>query len=177
MVDEMHEMHDPRRQGHPMSTHTVVIGQQNVADPRSRSGRTMRAAIFEASGVIKVADRSHPVVDEPTDAVVRVVLTCVSGGDLFYYRGVSPVEPGPIGHEFVGVVEDVGADVRGIARGDLVIAPSEYSDGTRSGSSVMVTTSTSAPSTGPARPGSGGRRFAAKAASRPVASRRTSRSR
>src|SRR6266566_5643807 len=84
----------------------------------------MRAAIFEASGVIKVADRSYPVVTEPTDAVFRVVLACVCGGDLWYYRGESLSEPGPTGHEFIGVVADVGADVRGIAKGDLVIAPS-----------------------------------------------------
>jgi threonine dehydrogenase-like Zn-dependent dehydrogenase len=89
----------------------------------------MRAAIFEASGVIRVGERPYPVVAEPTDAVVRVVLACVCGGDLWIYRGESPYQPGPIGHEFVGVVEDIGTDVRGIARGDLVIAPSAYSDG------------------------------------------------
>jgi threonine dehydrogenase-like Zn-dependent dehydrogenase len=112
-----------------VSTPTVVIGEQNVAEPHTRRGRTMRAAIFEAPGVIKVADRPYPVVVEPTDAVVRVVLACVCGGDLWYYRGESPSEPGPLGHEFIGVVADVGADVRGIAEGDLVIAPSAYSDG------------------------------------------------
>jgi hypothetical protein len=58
------------------------------------------------------------------------VLTCVCGGDLWQYRRESPFESGPIGHEFVGVVEDVGSDVRGIANGDLVIAPTAYSDGT-----------------------------------------------
>jgi threonine dehydrogenase-like Zn-dependent dehydrogenase len=66
-------------------------------------------------------------VAEPTDAVVRVVLACVCGSDLWYYRGESPFEPGPIGHEFVGVVEDVGADVRALSAGDLVIAPFAYS--------------------------------------------------
>jgi threonine dehydrogenase-like Zn-dependent dehydrogenase len=95
-----------------------------------RSDRTMRAAIIEAPGQIAVGDRPYPVLVEPTDAVVRVVLTCVCGGDLWQYRGESPFEPGPIGHEFVGVVEDLGGDVGGIAKGDLVIAPTAYSDGT-----------------------------------------------
>jgi threonine dehydrogenase-like Zn-dependent dehydrogenase len=90
----------------------------------------MRAAIIEAPGEIRVGDRPYPVVVAPTDAVVRVVLTCVCGGDLWQYRGESPFEPGPIGHEFVGVVEHVGSDVRGIATGDLVIAPTAYCDGT-----------------------------------------------
>jgi threonine dehydrogenase-like Zn-dependent dehydrogenase len=52
------------------------------------------------------------------------------GSDLWYYRGDSPFEPGPIGHEFVGVVEDVGSEVHNVAKGDFVIAPFAYSDGT-----------------------------------------------
>ena len=67
---------------------------------------------------------------EPTDAVVRVVMGCVCGSDLWYYRGESDHAVGSIGHEFIGVVEDIGADVDGIRRGDLVIAPFIYSDGT-----------------------------------------------
>jgi threonine dehydrogenase-like Zn-dependent dehydrogenase len=90
----------------------------------------MRAAIIDAPGEIRVGDRPYPFVVEPTDAVVRVVLTCVCGGDLWQYRGESPSEPGPIGHEFVGVVEDIGNDVHSIANGDLVIAPTAYCDGT-----------------------------------------------
>ena len=97
---------------------------------RARANRTMRAAIIDAPGDIGVGDRPYPVVVEPTDAVVRVVLTCVCGGDLWQYRGESPFEPGPIGHEFVGVVEDAGTAVRGLAAGDLVIAPTAYCDGT-----------------------------------------------
>jgi threonine dehydrogenase-like Zn-dependent dehydrogenase len=90
----------------------------------------MRAAVFEGPRSIEVTDRPDPVVAEPTDAVVRVVLACVCGSDLWYYRGESPFEPGPIGHEFVGVVEDVGAEVNDIAKGDFVIAPFAFSDGT-----------------------------------------------
>jgi threonine dehydrogenase-like Zn-dependent dehydrogenase len=90
----------------------------------------MRAAVFNEPRSISVADRRDPVIVEPTDAVVRVVLACVCGSDLWYYRGETPFEPGPIGHEFVGVVEDVGSDVQDVKKGDFVIAPFAYSDGT-----------------------------------------------
>ena len=90
----------------------------------------MRAAVFNEPGSISVVDRPDPVIAESTDAVVRVVLACVCGSDLWYYRGESPFEPGPIGHEFVGVVEDVGSEVHNIAKGDFVIAPFAFSDGT-----------------------------------------------
>ncbi|TMD33244.1 MAG: zinc-binding dehydrogenase [Chloroflexi bacterium] len=90
----------------------------------------MRAAVYEGPHSIEVAERPDPVIAAPTDAVVRVVLGCVCGSDLWYYRGESPHAKGSIGHEFIGVVEDVGADVRGIAVGDFVIAPFKYCDGT-----------------------------------------------
>jgi threonine dehydrogenase-like Zn-dependent dehydrogenase len=90
----------------------------------------MRAAIFHEPRRVEAGDRPDPSLREPTDAIVRVVIACVCGSDLWYYRGDSPFEPGPIGHEFVGVVEDVGAAVSGLAKGDLVIAPFAFSDGT-----------------------------------------------
>lgn len=90
----------------------------------------MRAAIYSGPHSIGIGDRPDPVVAAPTDAVVRVVLGCVCGSDLWYYRGESPHALGPIGHEFIGVVEEVGAEVRGIASGDFVVAPFTYSDGT-----------------------------------------------
>jgi threonine dehydrogenase-like Zn-dependent dehydrogenase len=90
----------------------------------------MRAAIFNEPGSVTVGDRPDASIAEPTDAVVRVTLACVCGSDLWYYRGDSPFEPGPIGHEFVGVVEDVGGEVSNIKKGDFVIAPFAFSDGT-----------------------------------------------
>jgi threonine dehydrogenase-like Zn-dependent dehydrogenase len=90
----------------------------------------MRAAVFNGPHSIEVVDRPDPVVAAPTDAVVRVALGCVCGSDLWYYRGESPHDLGPIGHEFIGVVEQVGAAVREVAEGDFVIAPFKYSDGT-----------------------------------------------
>jgi threonine dehydrogenase-like Zn-dependent dehydrogenase len=90
----------------------------------------VRAAIFNAPRSITVGERPDAAIAEPTDAVVRVVRASVCGSDLWYFRGDTPYEPGPIGHEFVGVVEDVGADVRTHAKGHFVIAPFAFSDGT-----------------------------------------------
>jgi threonine dehydrogenase-like Zn-dependent dehydrogenase len=88
----------------------------------------MRAAIFEGPKNITVGERPDPIIQEPADAVVRVVLACVCGSDLWYYRGESDHPAGSIGHEFIGVVEDVGADVHTVAVGDLVVAPFIISD-------------------------------------------------
>jgi threonine dehydrogenase-like Zn-dependent dehydrogenase len=90
----------------------------------------MRAAVFNGPKDITVADRPDPTITAPTDAVVRVVLTCVCGSDLWFYRGESEHPVGSIGHEFSGVVDQVGDDVGDLAIGDLVIAPFLYSDGT-----------------------------------------------
>ena len=83
----------------------------------------MRAAIFNGPHSITVGERPDPAIREPTDAVVRVVLGCVCGSDLWYYRGESPHAVGSIGHEFIGIVEDIGSEVDGIAKGALVVAP------------------------------------------------------
>jgi threonine dehydrogenase-like Zn-dependent dehydrogenase len=82
----------------------------------------MKAAIFKGPGDIEVGERPDPAILEPTDAVVRVVLACVCGSDLWYYRGVTdfPAD-GPIGHEFIGVVEQVGDDVKTLSAGDFVV--------------------------------------------------------
>ena len=90
----------------------------------------MRAAIFNGPRRIDVGDRPDPTIAAPTDAVVRVVLACVCGSDLWYYRGESPHDRGPIGHEFIGIVTEVGAAVTAIASGDFVVAPFTYNDGT-----------------------------------------------
>src|SRR5436853_4211638 len=88
----------------------------------------MRAAIFQGPKDIAVGDRPDPVIQAPTDAVVRVVLACVCGSDLWYYRGEANHAVGSIGHEFIGVVEEIGADVDTVAAGDLVVAPFIFSD-------------------------------------------------
>jgi threonine dehydrogenase-like Zn-dependent dehydrogenase len=90
----------------------------------------MRAAIFNGPGQIDVGDRPDPAISASTDAIVRVVLGCVCGSDLWYYRGLSNHAVGSIGHEFIGIVEELGSDVAGLSKGDLVVAPFLYSDGT-----------------------------------------------
>jgi alcohol dehydrogenase len=90
----------------------------------------MKAAIFKGKGSIAVEDRPKPTLTEPTDAVVRVVLACVCGSDLWFYRGVSDLPHGGVGHEFIGVVDGVGSDVRDFRPGDFVISPFSWSDGT-----------------------------------------------
>jgi hypothetical protein len=88
----------------------------------------MRAAIFSGPRTVEVGQRPDPVIQEPADAVVRIVLACVCGSDLWYYRGESPHATGSIGHEFIGIVEETGADLTSVSAGDLVVAPFIYSD-------------------------------------------------
>jgi threonine dehydrogenase-like Zn-dependent dehydrogenase len=90
----------------------------------------MKAALFNGPRAIDAGERPDPKIIEPTDVIVRVVLGCVCGSDLWYYRGESPHAVGPIGHEFIGIVEDIGAEIIQIKKGDLVIAPFTFCDGT-----------------------------------------------
>ena len=90
----------------------------------------MKAALFEGKGKITLGERPDPSIQAPTDAVVRVVMGCVCGSDLWYYRGINPHKVGSIGHEFIGVVEAVGADIVHLQPGDFVVAPFTYCDGT-----------------------------------------------
>ena len=74
----------------------------------------MRGAVIYGKGDVRFEEREDPRILEPSDAVVRTVATCVCGSDLWRYRGINEVpEPTPIGHEYVGVVEEVGDAVRG----------------------------------------------------------------
>ncbi|ACQ82361.1 Alcohol dehydrogenase GroES domain protein [Beutenbergia cavernae DSM 12333] len=91
----------------------------------------MRATYMYGAGDVRVIDVPDPIVQQPTDAVVRVVLACVCGSDLHPYHSMPATPEGhSMGHEFLGVVEDVGSDVTTVAVGDLVIAPFAWSDNT-----------------------------------------------
>lgn len=91
----------------------------------------MLATIIHGERDIRVEDVPDPVLSTGADAIVRVVAACVCGSDLWPYRGVTPTaEAHRIGHEFVGIVEEVGADVEHITPGDFVIAPFYYCDST-----------------------------------------------
>ncbi|MHB1064413.1 MAG: zinc-dependent alcohol dehydrogenase family protein [Georgenia sp.] len=90
----------------------------------------MRATLIHGPHDIRLEEVPDPHVIDPTDAVVSVVAGCVCGSDLWRYRGINPVpEPTRIGHEFVGVVEEVGPAVRTLTPGDFVIAPFAYGCG------------------------------------------------
>jgi threonine dehydrogenase-like Zn-dependent dehydrogenase len=91
----------------------------------------MRAIVMHGAGDVRVEEVPDPRLREPTDAVVRVLRGCICGSDLWPYRSMPPSPEGRrIGHEFLGVVEETGAEVSGFARGDLVVAPFVWSDGT-----------------------------------------------
>lgn len=90
----------------------------------------MRATTIHAPYDLRVEEVPEPLVQSPTDAVVRVLRACVCGSDLWAYRGESARRPGQrIGHEFLGVVEETGAGTSRFRRGDLVVAPFVWSDG------------------------------------------------
>lgn len=91
----------------------------------------MRATYIYGPGDIRVQDAPDPKILQPTDAIVRVVRTCICGSDLHPYHSATPSEHGTtIGHEFIGIVGEVGSDVHSLRVGDFVIAPFAWSDGT-----------------------------------------------
>ncbi|WP_053386106.1 zinc-dependent alcohol dehydrogenase family protein [Leucobacter japonicus] len=90
----------------------------------------MRGVIMHAPGDVRVEDRERPTIVEPTDAIIKVSASCICGSDLWPYRGAEPVDHSPMGHEYVGVVTEIGADVRTIAVGDFVVGSFFASDNT-----------------------------------------------
>ncbi|ARH93879.1 alcohol dehydrogenase catalytic domain-containing protein [Streptomyces lydicus] len=83
------------------------------------------------AGDVRIENRPDPTIQQPTDAVVRTVLSCVCGSDLWPYKSMPATGTGrPMGHEFLGVVEETGAGVSGVRTGDLVVAPFTYCDNT-----------------------------------------------
>ena len=82
----------------------------------------MRAVVFGGDGAVEIADRPAPVIEEPGDAILRVQRAGICGSDLHFFHGKAPMDPGTImGHEAVGIVEQVGADVRSVRPGDRVV--------------------------------------------------------
>ena len=91
----------------------------------------MRATTIHAPGDIRFEEVPDPRIEAPTDAIVKVVAGCICGSDLWPYRGHNDIDAGStIGHECVGVVEEVGADVKDVRVGDFVIVPFCHSDNT-----------------------------------------------
>ncbi len=91
----------------------------------------MRATYMYGAGDVRVVDAPDPVLTDPADAIVRVVRSCICGSDLHPFRSMPDTPAGvSMGHEFLGVVEDTGSDVSAIKKGQFVIAPLLWSDGT-----------------------------------------------
>jgi threonine dehydrogenase-like Zn-dependent dehydrogenase len=78
---------------------------------------------------IRFEDRPEPKITKPTDAILRLSATCICGSDLWPYRGIQPIaQPGPMGHEYCGTVEEVGKDVKNIKPGQFVVGSFATSD-------------------------------------------------
>ncbi|MDQ4009389.1 MAG: zinc-dependent alcohol dehydrogenase family protein [Actinomycetota bacterium] len=91
----------------------------------------MRGVVMHAPGDVRVEDRHDPTIIAPTDAIIRVSATCICGSDLWPYRGIEHVhEPAAMGHEYVGIVEEVGNEVQNITPGQFVVGSFFASDNT-----------------------------------------------
>jgi len=91
----------------------------------------MKGAVLYGPRDIRYVEREGPTIIEPTDAIIRLPATCICGSDLWPYRGIDPVtQPTPMGHEYVGIVEEVGSAVKNIKPGQFVVGSFFASDNT-----------------------------------------------
>lgn len=91
----------------------------------------MRGAVLYAPGEVRLEQRDDPRIVQPTDAIIRLSATCICGSDLWPYRGIEAIEgPAPMGHEYVGIVEEVGSAVRTVKPGQFVVGSFFASDNT-----------------------------------------------
>jgi len=91
----------------------------------------MRGAVLHAPGDVRLDTRDDPRIEHPTDAIIRLAATCVCGSDLWPYRGIEAVDgPAPMGHEYVGIVEEAGTDVTTLKPGQFVVGSFFASDNT-----------------------------------------------
>ncbi len=90
----------------------------------------MRQVVMHTAGDVRVEQRDDPTIMEPTDAIIRLTATCICGSDLWPYRGVEPVDHQPMGHEYIGTVEEIGSAVRTLHVGDFVVGSFCISDNT-----------------------------------------------
>src|SRR5215203_3817990 len=104
-----------------MTTESSDSRSDPETDRRAQGETTMRQVVMYAPGDVRVEDRDDPIIIDPTDAVIRLAATCICGSDLWPYRGIEPVDHTPMGHEYVGVVEEIGESVSTIAPGDFVV--------------------------------------------------------
>ena len=91
----------------------------------------MRGTVMHAAGDVRIENVPDPTIQEPTDAVIRVTRACICGSDLWPYKTLQPSDGARVmGHEAIGVVEEIGRDVRTVEVGDVVVMPFAFSDGT-----------------------------------------------
>src|SRR6516225_2325179 len=91
----------------------------------------MKGTVLYGPGDIRFEERETPKIVEPTDVVIRMAATCVCGSDLWPYRGIQPInEPTPMGHEYCGIVEEVGRAVQSVKPGQFVVGSFASSDNT-----------------------------------------------
>jgi threonine dehydrogenase-like Zn-dependent dehydrogenase len=109
---------------------TGAVSKQEFGSARARPA-TMHGAVLHGPGDIRFEQREVPTIVEPTDAILRISAACVCGSDLWPYRGIQPIEgPTPMGHEYCGIVEEVGSAVRNIEPGQFVVGSFFASDNT-----------------------------------------------
>ncbi|GCE24096.1 IMP dehydrogenase [Dictyobacter kobayashii] len=90
----------------------------------------MRATVYHNKFDVRIDQVPDPQIKEPTDAIIRVTHACICGSDLWPYRGLDQYQEGwRLGHEFMGIVEEVGKEVKTVKKGDRVISPFTFSDG------------------------------------------------
>ena len=119
------------------------------AHPRTRGTRHARSGSARA-GRLRVEQRDDPKIIEATDAIIRLSATCICGSDLWPYRGIEPIHgPTPMGHEYVGMVEEVGSEVKNVKVGDFVVGSFVISDNTcetcQAGYQSVASTASSSP--------------------------------
>src|SRR2546423_796711 len=91
----------------------------------------MRGAVLYGPRDVRFEERPDPTIIEPTDAIIQISAACVCGSDLWPYRGIEPItQPTPMGHEYCGIVEEVGSAVKHITPGQFVVGSFWASDNT-----------------------------------------------
>src|SRR3954447_23154210 len=107
-----------------------VIADADQPDGTSGRGTDMRGVVMHSPGDVRVEERDDPQIVEPTDAIITLAATCICGSDLWPYRGAEHVHHLLMGHEYVGVVEEVGSEVKTMKSGDFVVGSFVISDNT-----------------------------------------------
>jgi threonine dehydrogenase-like Zn-dependent dehydrogenase len=90
----------------------------------------MRGVILYGPRDVRVEEREDPKIIKPTDAIIRLSATCICGSDLWPYRGIEPADHQVMGHEYVGIVEEIGSAVKNVKAGDFVVGSFVISDNT-----------------------------------------------